>query len=93
MAVHGIGQGLGPGELPLAIVVRDETLPAVSELGVERDPIEILGRRLAEEGQLTQADRTAMAEQVESEVGTAIEHAEAAPYLTLEEAGRHVYAD
>jgi pyruvate dehydrogenase E1 component alpha subunit len=67
--------------------------PGELEAWVERDPIEILGRRLAEEGQLTQADRTAMAEQVESEVGTAIEHAEAAPYLTLEEAGRHVYAD
>jgi pyruvate dehydrogenase E1 component alpha subunit len=67
--------------------------PGELEAWVERDPIEILGRRLAEEGQLTQADRTAMAEQVESEVGIAIEHAEAAPYLTLEEAGRHVYAD
>ena len=60
---------------------------------VERDPITILGDRLRDEGLLTGEQQAAAVEAVDAEVSAAIEHAEAAPYLTLEEARRHVYAD
>lgn len=63
------------------------------EAWIERDPITILGRHLLDEGLMTAEEQTAVAEDVESEVQVAIERAEAAPYLTLEEARRHVYAD
>jgi pyruvate dehydrogenase E1 component alpha subunit len=59
----------------------------------ERDPITILGDRLRDEGLMTSEEQHAALEAVESEVRTAIERAEEAPYLTLEEARRHVYAD
>ncbi len=63
------------------------------EAWVERDPIGILGRRLLDEGLMTSGEQTSVAQDMESEVQVAIERAEAAPYLTLEEARRHVYAD
>lgn len=63
------------------------------EAWVERDPITILGDRLRGEGLMTSEQQAAAAEEVEAEVRAAIEFAEAAPYLTLEEARRHVYAD
>jgi pyruvate dehydrogenase E1 component alpha subunit len=63
------------------------------ESWIARDPITILGRRLIDEGLMTSEEQTAVAEDVESEIRVAIERAEAAPYLTLEEARRHVYAD
>ncbi len=58
-----------------------------------RDPIASLGGRLAEEGALTEAEQAAIAAAAEADVEAAISAAEAAPYLTLEEAARHVYAD
>ena len=63
------------------------------EAWIDRDPITILGRRLLDEGLMTSEEQAALAEEVESEIQVAIERAEAAPYLTLEEARRHVYAD
>jgi len=59
----------------------------------ERDPILVLGRRLLDEGAITEAEQADLAAQFEADVAAAIEAAEAAPYLTLEEAASHVYAD
>lgn len=59
----------------------------------ERDPLLVLGRRLLDEGLMTTDEQTAMAEEADAEVDAAIERAEAAPHLTLEEVGAHVYAD
>jgi pyruvate dehydrogenase E1 component alpha subunit len=59
----------------------------------ERDPIELLGRRLLDAQEMSADDQQAIVAQAEADVAAAIEHAEAAPYLTLEEAGGYVYAD
>jgi pyruvate dehydrogenase E1 component alpha subunit len=59
----------------------------------ERDPILVLGRRLVDEGLMSTGDQASMADEVEAEIAAAIEHAEAAPHLTLEEAASYVYAD
>ncbi len=59
----------------------------------ERDPLLVLGRRLLDEGVITEAEQAALAAQAEDDVTTAIEAAQAAPYLTLEEAASHVYTD
>ena len=59
----------------------------------ERDPILILGRRLAEEGLLDEAAQAAAREDTQAEIDAAAERAAAAPYLTLEEARQYVYAD
>ncbi len=58
-----------------------------------RDPLSVLGDRLIEEGLLSAADQAAVAAEAEADLAAAIEAAEAAPYLTLEEAASHVYAD
>ena len=58
-----------------------------------RDPLLVLGQRLIDEGLMTAADQAAMSQQHDAEVDAAIARAEAAPYLTLEEAGSYVYAD
>ncbi|MEX1297090.1 MAG: thiamine pyrophosphate-dependent dehydrogenase E1 component subunit alpha [Candidatus Limnocylindrales bacterium] len=58
-----------------------------------RDPLLVLGQRLLDEGTLTEDDRAALFARAEADVAAAIEAAEAAPYLTLEEAASHVYAD
>ena len=59
----------------------------------DRDPIALLGRRLVDARKMTAADQHAIFAQAEADVAAAIELAEAAPYLTLEEAGQYVYAD
>ena len=59
----------------------------------ERDPLLVLGQRLLDERLMTAAEQAALAESATSEVETAIERAEAAPHLTLEEARSYVYAD
>jgi TPP-dependent pyruvate/acetoin dehydrogenase alpha subunit len=59
----------------------------------ERDPLLVLGQRLTDEGLLSAAEQAAMADKANADVDAAIEHAEAAPQLTLEEAGSYVYAD
>jgi pyruvate dehydrogenase E1 component alpha subunit len=58
-----------------------------------RDPLLVLGGRLIDEGLMTAAEQAAMSQQHDAEVDAAIARAEAAPYLTLEEAGSYVYAD
>ncbi|MEX1343485.1 MAG: thiamine pyrophosphate-dependent dehydrogenase E1 component subunit alpha [Candidatus Limnocylindrales bacterium] len=58
-----------------------------------RDPLLVLGQRLLDAGTLTEDDRAALFARAEADVAAAIEAAEAAPYLTLEEAASHVYAD
>ena len=60
---------------------------------MERDPILLLGQRLIDEGSMTADEQAAAASDAEAQVAAAIEQAEAAPYLSLEEAGSYVYAD
>jgi pyruvate dehydrogenase E1 component alpha subunit len=57
-----------------------------------RDPILVLGTRLAEAGLLGVDEQAALAEQMKTAIDAAAERAAAAPYLTLEEARAHVYA-
>ena len=59
----------------------------------ERDPLLVLGRRLIDEGLLTEQEQASLSAAAEADVDAAIEAAEAAPFLTLEEAASHVYAD
>ena len=59
----------------------------------DRDPIALLGRRLLDAQKMSADDQRAIRAQAETDVAAAIEHAEAAPYLTLEEAAGYVYSD
>ena len=59
----------------------------------ERDPIELLGARLAGEGLLSADDLARMRAEVQVEIDAAAERAQAAPVPTLEEIGAYVYAD
>jgi pyruvate dehydrogenase E1 component alpha subunit len=56
-----------------------------------RDPLVILGTRLAAEGLLPAEAQAALEADVTAEVEAAVTSAEAAPYLSVEEARRHVY--
>lgn len=58
-----------------------------------RDPIDILGARLAESGELSPDAQRALVAQVGAEIDAAADRALAAPYPTLEETRRYVYAD
>ena len=58
-----------------------------------RDPIEILGTRLSAEGVLSSAQQAAIREATQADVDSAAVRAAAAPYPTLEETRRYVYAD
>ena len=58
-----------------------------------RDPIEILGTRLSAEGVLSSAWQAAIREATQADVDSAAVRAAAAPYPTLEETRRYVYAD
>lgn len=58
-----------------------------------RDPILVLGHRLAEEGVLDEVAQAALAKEVQAEIDTAAERAAESPYPTLEETRSHVYAD
>ena len=58
-----------------------------------RDPLLVLGQRLLDEGRMTVDGQASMADRIGAELDAAVERAEAAPYLTLEEAGSYVYAD
>jgi pyruvate dehydrogenase E1 component alpha subunit len=58
-----------------------------------RDPLLVLGARLAEEGLLAEDAQAALANETEAAVDAAAERAAEAPYLTLEEAAGYVYAD
>src|SRR3954454_5894802 len=57
-----------------------------------RDPIEILGAKLAEEGVLSATDQAEVRQSTQAEIDAAAERAAAAPYPTLEETERYVYA-
>jgi TPP-dependent pyruvate/acetoin dehydrogenase alpha subunit len=59
----------------------------------ERDPIELLAARLADEGALTADDLTRMRSEVQDEIDAAADRAQASPVPTLEEIGTYVYAD
>jgi len=57
-----------------------------------RDPIDLMGARLAEEGILSADQRAAMRTELQAQIDVAAERASAAPYPTLEETRRYVYA-
>ncbi len=59
----------------------------------ERDPIDILGRRLAVEGILSAEAQLGLRAAIQAEIDGAAERATAAPYPTLEETSSYVYAD
>jgi TPP-dependent pyruvate/acetoin dehydrogenase alpha subunit len=63
------------------------------EAWLERDPLRVLGDRLVAEALMTIAEQEAAQASVSAEVLSATERAEAAPYLSLEEAAGYVYAD
>ena len=58
-----------------------------------RDPIEILGGRLAAEGILAADDQARIKGEIQAEVDAAADQAAAGPYPTLEETRSYVYAD
>ena len=58
----------------------------------KRDPIDILGARLVEEGVLGADEQNALREQIQQEVDAAAERAAEAPVLSLEETKAYVYA-
>ena len=58
-----------------------------------RDPIEILGGRLAADGILSAEDQARIKKELQDEVDAAADRAAAAPYPTLEETRSYVYAD
>ena len=58
----------------------------------ERDPLRILGDRLAADGTLAAGAQGLLREEIQSEIDTAAQQAAESPYLTLEEAGEYVYA-
>lgn len=59
----------------------------------ERDPISLLGVKLTVAGLLTAETEKALADEVQTEIDAAADRALGAPYPTLEETARYVYAD
>lgn len=57
-----------------------------------RDPIEILGARLADVGILSAAEQARVHEEIQADVDAAAERAATSPYLDLEETADYVYA-
>jgi pyruvate dehydrogenase E1 component alpha subunit len=57
-----------------------------------RDPILILGARLAEAGLLSTEEQAAARERIQAQIDGAAERAAAAPFPTLDDARQHVYA-
>jgi pyruvate dehydrogenase E1 component alpha subunit len=58
-----------------------------------RDPIELLGARLADERLLTTDQQAEIRSEIQGQIDAAAERADAAPVPTLEEIGGYVYAD
>jgi pyruvate dehydrogenase E1 component alpha subunit len=58
-----------------------------------RDPVDLMGARLAAEGLLSAERQAALRVEIQSEIDAAAERAAAAPYPTLEETRHYVYAD
>ena len=67
--------------------------PGELERWKERDPITILGAKLAAEGLLSSEEQDAVRTQVQADIDAAAERAAQAPTLTLEETRQYVYAD
>lgn len=59
----------------------------------QRDPIEILGARLAAEGILSADHQAAIRDEIQKEIDRAADRAAQAPHPTLEETRSYVYAD
>ena len=58
-----------------------------------RDPILVLGAKLAAEGVFSQAQQDALRAEAQSEIDSAADRAALSPYPTLEETRSYVYAD
>ena len=58
----------------------------------ERDPLTILGERLADEGHLSESDQAALRETTQRTIDEIAERAKTAPFPTLEETRNYVYA-
>ena len=67
--------------------------PGELEAWKARDPIDILGRRLAETGELPFEAQERLRTAIQADIDAAATRALAAPYPTLEEAAHYVYAD
>jgi TPP-dependent pyruvate/acetoin dehydrogenase alpha subunit len=67
--------------------------PGELEAWKARDPIDILGRRLADEGLLSPEEQDRIRAETQAAIDAAAARAAAAPYPTLDEAARYVYAD
>jgi pyruvate dehydrogenase E1 component alpha subunit len=59
----------------------------------ERDPLELLARRMTEDGELTEADRAAMVAEVTAEIDRAVAFAEAAALEPVEDLTRFVHSE
>lgn len=59
----------------------------------KRDPISILEARLIEAGEISAADAEATRSSIQAEIDAAAERAAEAPYPTIDEVRRYVYAD
>lgn len=59
----------------------------------QRDPIELLGAKLASEGILSADHQAAIKAEIQAEIDRAADRAAQAPYPTLEETRSYVYAD
>ena len=59
----------------------------------ERDPITLLGRKLIAAGVINDQKEKALVNEVQNDIDQAAERALSAPYPTLDEASRYVYAD
>ncbi len=58
----------------------------------DRDPLTILGERLADEGQLAESDQAALRETTQRTIDEIADRAKTAPFPTLEETRNYVYA-
>jgi len=59
----------------------------------ERDPLDLLARRMTEDGELTPADLDELSNEVNAEVDRAVEAAAAAPLEPVEDLTRFVYSE
>jgi pyruvate dehydrogenase E1 component alpha subunit len=67
--------------------------PGELEEWKKRDPLDILGARLAEEGLLSPDEQQRIREATQADIDAAAERAAQSPVLTLEESRQYVYAD
>ena len=67
--------------------------PGELERWKERDPITILGAKLAAEGLLSVEEQDAVRTTIQADIDAAALRAAEAPILTLEETRQYVYAD